>query len=411
MNRKEIPDDAIEIVAQFINNRNNKKYSIPVIGNPDNPETPQIFEIIPFEEIDDCNRRFYAVDGSSNSEQFYNGLALAIYTAGYVCYHKGSQLPMNGEDDPTILGQAYYPNNILITNQSHLSDIYDELLTLPSIKNLISFWEDTSELIFAYDREVICRDLNTVLSFCQEILEWAMVYEIANREEISEGDLILRDGTLRSVHIKQKYLVKLGKFIHEKGIHLIGITKQSPIKMELSYTFKQIDDYLQDQLKFKYPFKQKIAKKQKLCCWFEVSEPVLLSAYGKGSMFAKKAIHGGRGFGLFHVARLDYVEKLQNYDWLVADVNIFDAIPNIELEQFDRDLIKIGEIFLELTRLTQEHYILGYPYPLVEAHNFVSLQRNFKDEIINRVKLSLYKDQRMDHIDIENLFLDIHDRF
>ena len=84
MNRKEIPDDAIEIVAQFINNRNNKKYSIPVIGNPDNPETPQIFEIIPFEEIDDCNRRFYAVDGSSNSEQFYNGLALAIYTAGYI---------------------------------------------------------------------------------------------------------------------------------------------------------------------------------------------------------------------------------------------------------------------------------------------------------------------------------------
>jgi NurA-like 5'-3' nuclease len=68
-------------------------------------------------------------------------------------------------------------------------------------------------------------------------------------------------------------------------------------------------------------------------------------------------------------------------------------------------------IFKELTRLTQEHYILGYPYPLVEAHNFVTLKKNFKEEIINRVKFSLYKDQRMDNVDIENLFLDFHERF
>ena len=68
-------------------------------------------------------------------------------------------------------------------------------------------------------------------------------------------------------------------------------------------------------------------------------------------------------------------------------------------------------IFKELTRLTQEHYILGYPYPLAEAHSFISLKRDFKQEIVNRLKYSLYKDQRMDHVDIENLFLDTHDRF
>ena len=70
-----------------------------------------------------------------------------------------------------------------------------------------------------------------------------------------------------------------------------------------------------------------------------------------------------------------------------------------------------AEKLKELTRLTQEHYILGYPYPLAEAHNFVSLKKNFKEEIINRLKYSLYKDQRMDNVDIENLFLDTHDRF
>jgi NurA-like 5'-3' nuclease len=61
--------------------------------------------------------------------------------------------------------------------------------------------------------------------------------------------------------------------------------------------------------------------------------------------------------------------------------------------------------------LTQEHYILGYPYPLVEAHNFVTLKKSFKEEVVKRVKASLYKTQRMDNVDIENLFLDIHDRF
>lgn len=411
MSNKEIPDDAIETVARFINDRNNKNYSIPVVGNPGNLETPQIFEIIPFDEIDNSTRRFYAVDGSSNSEQFYNGLSLAIYAAGYVCYHKGVQLSLNGDGDPIILGQAYYPNNVLITTESHLLDIYDELLSLPPVQRLISFWGSLPESIFAYERETVCRDLNTVLSFCQEILEWAMVYEIANLEETKAGDVILRDGTLRSLQIKQEYLVRLGLYLHQKEIYIIGITKQSPIKMELGYTFRQIDNYLQNQLKFTYPFKQSNPKQQKLCCWFEVSEAILLNAYGKGSMFARKAVKGGRGFGLFHVARLDYVEKLQNYDWLVADINIFDAIPNIANDQFDRQPEKMREIFKELTRLTQEHYILGYPYPLVEVHNFVSLKKNFKEEIINRVKLSLYKDQRMDNIDIENLFLDIHDRF
>jgi hypothetical protein len=131
----------------------------------------------------------------------------------------------------------------------------------------------------------------------------------------------------------------------------------------------------------------------------------------KTSMFAKKSLTGGRGFGVFFVARLDYVEKLQNYDWVVADFNIFDVIPEIESNNNKREVETIKHIFFELTRLTQEHYILGYPFPLVEAHNFVTLKNDFKDEIIKRVKYVLYKEQRMDNVDIENLFLDIHERF
>ena len=410
MEIKNIPEETIRTVTEHINISNNKNYNIPIIGNPNNIETPQVFEIIPFDEIDNSESKFFSIDGSYNSAQFYNGLAIGLYTAGYVCYHKGQQIRMNSLDDPINLGQVYFPEKILVTNEQDLFDIYDELLKKEPVSNLIKYFSDKPENIFAYSKENICVNFSTLLSFCQEILEIALILEIANRKDTKANDFILKDGTLRSLQIKQEYLIKLGKDLHEKGIKIVAITKQSPIKMELSYTFKQIDNYLQDKLKPNYPFKESDPKRKKLCCWFEVPEAVLLGSY-KGNMYANKSITGGRGFGLFFAARLDYVEKLQNYDWVIVDVNIFDAIPEIEKNNTQRDKNTLDFIFNELTRLTQEHYILGYPYPLVEAHNFVSLKKNFKEEIINRVKFSLYRDQRMDNVDIENLFLDIHDRF
>ncbi len=331
MPRKEIPDTAIEAVAKHINERSNRSYQIPILGIPENIETPQYFEIVPFVQIDNSDRRFYAIDGSYNSEEFYNGLAIGIYTAGYICYQRGIQIRMNSTDDPVILGQAYYPTNILVTDDDQLRNIYDELLSLEPVKKLIEFWKDFPENIFAYEKDKVCINLSTLLSFCQEVLEIALILEIAEIAETKPGDFILRDGTLRPIQIKQSYLIRLGRYLHEKNIKVVAITKQSPIKMELSYTFKQIDNYLQDELKFKYPFIEIDPNRKKLCCWFEVSDAILKAAY-KGDMFIRKAIHGGRGFGLFMAARLDYVEKLQNYDWIIIDINIFDAIPLIESE-------------------------------------------------------------------------------
>ncbi len=410
MSQREIPDSAIQTVASHINNRSSKNYGINPVGNKDNIETPQIFEIISFDEIDKSEKKFFAIDGSYNSEMFYNGLAIAIYTAGYICYQNGIQLCLNNLDDPTLLGKAYYPESILITNDEHLIAIYDEFFTFQPIKRLIDFLGEDPSNIFPYNKEQICVNLSTLLSFCQEILEIALILEIAELPDTKAGDFILRDGTLRSTLIKQQFLVRLGKYLKDKNIVLIAITKQSPIKMELAYSFKQIDIYLQDQLKPQYPFVQMDPKRKKLCCWFEVPMSVLQNSY-KGEMFIRQSLTGGRGFGLFYAARLDYVEKLQNYDWLIADLNIFDAIPHIESNDRTRDIETIENIFKELTRLTQEHYILGYPYPLAEVHNFITLRKNFKEEIINRLKYYLYKDQRLDHVDIENLFLDTHDRF
>jgi len=406
-----IPQSAIDSIAQHINQRSNKQYNIPVVGNASNIETPQIFEIIPFDEIDNTPSSVYAIDGSMNSQSFYNGVSIGLYSGGYVCFKLGKQVRMNNNNDPVILGQVYTPQNILITCDEHLLAIYDELLTLPPVKRFIEFLAAKPEEIFPYKRDLICKSVSILLSFCQEILEWSLVYEIACREGIKQGDFILKDGPLRSNNIKQKYLVKLGDFLSsEKQITLVGITKNSPIKIELTYTFKQIDSYLQDKLKPQYPFTQLDPKGQKLCCWFEVPDAVLHNAYS-GDFYPRKSLTGGRGVGLFFAARLDYVEKLQNYDWVIADINIFDAIPNIKKGDPCRDIKKLKSTFYELTRFTQEHYILGYPYPLVEAHNFVTLKSDFKEEVINRVKHSMYSTQQMDHVEIENMFLDIHSRF
>lgn len=217
-----IPQSAIDSVAQHINTSNNKHYGIPVIGTSDNCETPQIFEIIPFDQIDDGCSRAYAIDGSKNSHSFYNGVSIGLYRAGYVCYQSGRQVRMNNLDDPVILGQSYTPENILITSDDHLYAIYDELLTLSPVQRFITFLDAKPEVVFPYTREAVCTSLSTLLSFCQEILEWSLVYEVACRSETSPGDIILRDGTLRSLNIKQEYLVKLGKFLSKDKNVLIA---------------------------------------------------------------------------------------------------------------------------------------------------------------------------------------------
>jgi len=409
-----IPQTAIDTVAQHINFRNSKPYGISIVSVPSNPETPHFFEIVPFTEIDQMNWRVYAVDGSQASKTFYNGLSIGLYRGGYVCFENGQQRRMNDNDDPVVYGKTYLPQNMLITSQDHLYAMYQELIDSLPVKNFITFLDASPEDVFPYNVDaLVAGSLSTILNFCQEILEWSLVYEIALRPEVRPGDFILRDGTLRSLNIRQEYLVKLGQFLASKGIIVAAVTKNSPIKMELNYTFRQIDNYLQEQLKSQYPFKQADPRYQKLCCWFEVPEPVLAAAYGRtGGQYARKALTGGRGFGLFFAARLDYVEKLQNYDWVLVDISFFDAVPNVAGSDLIRDMERLLSIFYNLTRLTQEHYILGYPYPLVDAHNLVSLTSAFfEGEIVNRVKHSMYYNQQMDNVDIENLFLDIHSRF
>jgi hypothetical protein len=412
MNNKEVSDGAIEQIAKHIHDRMNRPCYVPIAEVSDNAESAHYFDIVDFTEIDDSEKSFFAIDGSYNSQEFYNGITVGLYTAGYVGYRSGKQIRLNSTDDIVVLGKSYFPNNILVTCVPDSYAVFDELLELPPVKSFLKFLGKNYDDIWGFGkstRDVVCSSVSKLLPFCQEILEWSLVYEISNLDSIRQGDFILRDGTLRSTNIKQDCLVKLGEYIYKKGFIILAITKKSPIKLELSSSFKAIDSFLEGQRKRKYPSNQNSARFKK-GVWFEVSESVLMSSYS-GDMYARKGITGGRGVGLFFAARLDYIEKLQNYDWVIVDLNIFNAVPMVRQRILDRNIRELAEIFLELTRLTQEHYILGYPYPLVEAHNFVTLKSSFKDEVLQRVKFCLYSQQQMDNVDIENIFLDIHDRF
>ncbi len=258
MNPKEIPEAAIAEVAQAINRKLNKT---PNLSSPstvvDDVRTPQYFEIIPFEEIDKSDRTFYAIDGSTNQQEFYNGVCIGMYAAGYIGYNNGKQIRLNDFDDPVINGKTYFPSTLLISSDLDKEAIFDELLNLPPVKELFSFLGNPTDWSgWANDiettKKTICKNTTTLYSFCQNILEWALVYEIANLSCTKTGDFILRDGNLRPLDIKQKYIQRLGKYLNENGIILLAITKNSPIKLQLSSTFRAIDIYLQGDLKYKF---------------------------------------------------------------------------------------------------------------------------------------------------------------
>jgi hypothetical protein len=166
MSSFEIPEGVINATAAQIHAKTNKDYKIPVVGVPTNLETPQIFEIMPFEQIDEASAKFYAVDGSRNSHTFYNGVSLCFYQAGYVCFKSGKQLRLNTTDDPVVFGRVFHGNHMLVLNEKDLSDIYDECLGLPPVASLLSFFGDDPEDIFAYKKDIVVSSPGTLLGFC-----------------------------------------------------------------------------------------------------------------------------------------------------------------------------------------------------------------------------------------------------
>src|SRR2546427_11565706 len=114
----EISEEAIEKVAEEIRRRTSKDHQIPVLGTADHLETPQIFEILPFDRIDTLPNKFFAVDGSHNFHTFYNDLIAALYRPDYVCFHIIEQQPLTNNEDPLALGEMNQGKRMIIVSTS-----------------------------------------------------------------------------------------------------------------------------------------------------------------------------------------------------------------------------------------------------------------------------------------------------
>lgn len=149
MSSFEIPDDVISGVAAQIHAKANKDYKIPIIGVQGNLETPQVFEIMLFADIDNQSCRFYAIDGSRNGHGFCNGVSLSFYQAGYVCFQNGKQIRLSERDDPVVLGKVFHGNKMLVLNEKDLSGMYEELpasSVLATLPTRLSFTLQLSDL-------------------------------------------------------------------------------------------------------------------------------------------------------------------------------------------------------------------------------------------------------------------------
>ena len=194
---------------------------------------------------------------------------------------------------------------MLVLCEKDLTDIYDEFLELPAVAALLSLFDDEPEEIFPYGKDIVVRTPGSLLRFCQDILEWACLYDISRNSKIDSGDFILRDGPLRSLNIKQRYFVKT-QVIYSTARGYGWLVSLSRVQSKRSSHILLQDrlNYLQSKLKANFPFSAKDPKSQKLCCYFEVRDDVLESAYaGNGSnMYAKKGITGGRSGFSFRLA-------------------------------------------------------------------------------------------------------------
>lgn len=86
-------------------------------------------------------------------------------------------------------GKSLLPQNILISNERHAEAIFDELLGFETLKRLIEFFDAPPEQIFAYEKDAVTKNLSSHFGFCQEILEWAMVYEISELASVRRETL------------------------------------------------------------------------------------------------------------------------------------------------------------------------------------------------------------------------------
>lgn len=184
------------------------------------------------------------------------------------------------------------------------------------------------------------RHVHNVVAHIREIVEWAALLKLA-WEPVRGRRLVIRDGLLRTLALTQSAVQRMAESFRQayeaNGSLLVGVAKRSQILNYISLALQ-----LENTFRKPYP------------CFAAVPEDVQRRAY-RGQNWL-----GGYGFGLLHLAKL-----ASDPDGLVLPVDIPPWLESRRKETLEYLADSARGSFPQV----------GYPYPLVLAHEHASLGR------------------------------------
>jgi hypothetical protein len=180
--------------------------------------------------------------------------------------------------------------------------------------------------------------VRNVIAHVRDIVEWAVLLKLA-WEKTSSKRLIIRDGLLRTLALSQPLVTALSESFRqayeENGTLLVAVAKRTQllnyisVALELNGTFRR-----------EYP------------CFAQVPERMQRKAY-RGNNWL-----GGYGFGVLHLAKLS-----SDPDGWVLPVDV----PHWLMD-------RRKEVLEYLASTARGSFPkVGYPYPLVQAHEYASM--------------------------------------
>ncbi|MCL0079417.1 hypothetical protein M1O18_00690 [Dehalococcoidia bacterium] len=271
-----------------------------------------------------------ATDGGENNlslEPMNVEIVRVVDSDGQV--HFQSFLPLTG--DPEKIGERLFQNEPILARLIQRLGLSD--------------WRELSYLYFTSqdkadpDALLAVSDARRFIKTLRDILEWAVLAELAFQSG-RPVFLLLRDGLLRTKFIKKQIFPNLAKVFKQaydsRKAMILGVAKRSKALnyLSLALTLEGIFD-------------------RRAPCFAEVSDELEREAYTWAHTWME-----GQCFGRLHLVKL-----VEGHNALVLPVDVPEWL-----------IPRRKEAFEYLAETAKSSFpVLGYPYPLVKAHENANL--------------------------------------
>lgn len=253
------------------------------------------------------------------------------------------------------------------------SDLFEKIDVLREFLKILNIkYEDVSHFLPQFENGKYVEkdkswDNSKYADVLREVLEWSVLLKLARQRNKTHPNLILRDGLLRSVMIKDETMKKLGQAFenayNENGTLIVGVAKRS-----------RVLNYISMSITMDNPF----ATEEACCC--KVPPELEKTSYS----FARPWMYN-HSFGELYLAKLT-----TGKDGIILPIDI----PNF-LQSRDKEILEYLVGCSKATFPTP-----GYPYPLIKAHEYASI-KIFEKEVWYSQLVDYYKASLKDETEKE----------